>query len=138
CRPFHLRPAHILLCAGTICLTTGQIDEASSHVREVLALARRLEARGSEAHALCLAGDVASTSCIEVAEAYYCQALTLAEPRGMRPLIAHCYLGLGKLYRRKGNRERALEQIIIAMSMYREMGMQFWLEQAAAEIPQLQ
>ena len=137
-RPFHLRPAHILLCAGTICLATGQIDEASSHAREVLALARRLEARGSEAHALCLAGDVVSTSCTEDAEAYYRQALTLAVPRGMRPLIAHCHLGLGKLHRRKGNREQAREQIIIAMSMYREMGMQFWLEQAEAEIPQLQ
>src|SRR5262249_32456585 len=48
-----------------------------------------LEARGSEAHALCLAGDVVSTSCTEDAEVHYCQALTLAAPRRMRPLIAH-------------------------------------------------
>ena len=32
------------------------------------------------------------------------QAFALAEPRGMRPLIAHCHLGLGKLYRRTGDR----------------------------------
>ncbi len=30
-------------------------------------------------------------------KARYREALALAEPRGMRPLIAHCHLGLGKL-----------------------------------------
>ena len=28
----------------------------------------------------------------------------------MRPLVAHCHLGLGKLYRRTGKREQAQEQ----------------------------
>jgi hypothetical protein len=42
-------------------LSAGRIDEARSHTREALALTRRLRARGSEAHALCLTGDVAST-----------------------------------------------------------------------------
>ena len=32
---------------------------------------------------------------------------TLAEPRGMRPLVAHCDLGLGKLYFRTDKREQA-------------------------------
>ena len=47
------------------------IDEAASHAREALALTRRLGARGSEAHALCLAGDVASTGSAEDAPGYY-------------------------------------------------------------------
>ena len=54
----------------------------------------------------------------------------LAEPRGMRPLIAHCHLGLGKLYRRTGKREQAQEHLTTATTMYRAMGMRFWLEQA--------
>ena len=33
--------------------------------------------------------------------------MALAEPRGMRPLIAYCHLGLGKLYRRTGKRQEA-------------------------------
>ena len=45
----------------------------------------------------------------ERGEAHYRQALALAEPRGMRPLVAHCHLGLGKLYRRTGKREQAQE-----------------------------
>jgi hypothetical protein len=67
-------------------------------------------------------------------EAHYRQALALAEPRSMRPLVAHCHLGLGKLYRRTGQREQAREHLTIATTMYREMDMRFWLEQAEAEM----
>ena len=52
----------------------------------------------------------------------------------MRPLVAHCHLGLGKLYRRTGKREQAREHLTTATTMYREMGMRFWLEQAEMEI----
>jgi predicted protein tyrosine phosphatase len=37
----------------------------------------------------------------ERGEAHYRQALALAEPRGMRPLVAHCHHGLAKLDRRR-------------------------------------
>ena len=48
--------------------------------------------------------------------------------------VAHCHLGLGKLYARTGKREQAREHLHTAMAMYREMDMRFWLEQAEAEI----
>jgi tetratricopeptide (TPR) repeat protein len=127
----------ILTCGGRAHLSGGRIDEAARLAREALALTRRLGARGNEAHALCLAGDVASTVSAEDAEGYYREALALAEPRGMRPLIAHCHLGLGKLYRRTGQREQAQEHLATATTMYREMDMRFWLEQAEAEMGEL-
>jgi hypothetical protein len=43
----------------------------------------------------------------------------------MRPLVAHCHLGLGKLHRRIGPREQAVEHLTTATAMYREMGMPF-------------
>jgi len=52
----------------------------------------------------------------------------------MRPLQAHCHLGLGKLYRRTGTREQAQEHLTTAVRMYREMDMPFWLEKADAEL----
>jgi len=52
---------------------------------------------------------------------------------GRRPLIAHCHLRLGKLYRRTGKREQAWEHLTTATTMYREMGMTYWLEQAERE-----
>ena len=67
-------------------------------------------------------------------EGDYREALARGEPRGMRPLVAHCHLGLGKLYRRTGKREQARGHLRTATTMYREMDMRFWLEQAEAEI----
>jgi hypothetical protein len=52
----------------------------------------------------------------------------------MRPVAAHCHLGLSKLYRRTGQREHAHEHVTTAVSMYREMDMQVWLEKAETEI----
>jgi class 3 adenylate cyclase/tetratricopeptide (TPR) repeat protein len=132
-RQIHTWPALILLCAGMTYLSAGRIDEAASHAREAMALTRRLGARASEAHALCLAGDVALTAGAEDAEGYYRAALALATELGMRPLVAHCHLGLGKLYHRTDKREQAQEHLTMATTMYREMGMTYWLEKAEAE-----
>ena len=52
-------------------------------------------------------------------------------------LIAHCHLGLGKLCRRTGKREQAQEHLTAATTMYREMGMTYWLEQGEKEIGEL-
>jgi tetratricopeptide (TPR) repeat protein len=133
-RQIHFRPAFVLLCAGMTYLSAGRIDEAAGHAREALALTRRLGARASEAHALCLAGDIASAAGAEDAPGYYREALALAGELGMRPLVAHCHLGIGKLYRRTGKRDQAHEHLTTATTMYREMDMQYWLEQAEAEM----
>ena len=136
-RPNHFRPAVIPLCAGTAYLWAGRIDEAAGHAREALALTRRLGARGAEVHALCLVGDVALADGGGDAESYYREALTLAGELGMRPLVAHCHRGLGKLYRRTGKRDQAQEHLTTATTMYREMGMTYWLEKAEAELKEL-
>ena len=47
----------------------------------------------------------------------------------MRPLVAHCYLGLSKLYLRTSKPEQARKNLTAATTMYREMDMDFWLEQ---------
>jgi len=136
-RQVHSLPAFILLCAGRTHLSAGRIDKAAGYTEEALALSQRLGARASEAHALCLAGDVASARGAEDAEGYYRQALALAEPRGMRPQVAHCHFGLGQLHRCRGDSEQAQEHLSNAIAMYREMGMTYWLEQAEAELRQL-
>ena len=52
--------------------------------------------------------------------AHYREALALAEPRGMRPLVAHCHLGLGKFYRRTGKGKKAREQLDTATAKRRQ------------------
>jgi class 3 adenylate cyclase/tetratricopeptide (TPR) repeat protein len=127
----------ILRCAGMTCLSAGRMDEAASHAREALAVSRRLGARGSEAHSLCLAGDVASALGAKDARGHYRDALALAEDLRMRPLTAHCHLGLGRLCRRTGQHERAREHLATATAMYRDMNMRFWLGPAEAELAEV-
>ena len=65
------------------------------------ALARAQKEQGYEAYALRLLGSIAvhrHPTDVEPAEAHYRQALALADELGMRPLQAHCHLGLGTLY----------------------------------------
>lgn len=50
----------------------------------------------------------------------------------MRPLMANCHLGLVELHHRTGDQPRAEEHLAIATTMYREMDMGFWLEEAEA------
>ena len=120
---------------GHAWLMLGRLDEAKRLGDR--AIESSLSHRGYAAFALHLLGDVATHPDrfdAESGEAHYRQALALAEPRGMRPLVAHCHLGLGKLSRRTGKGEQAREHLTTATTMYREMEMRFWLAQAEAEM----
>ncbi len=116
---------------GRACLLLGRLDEARRLGDRAVESSPRQPAYA--ANALHLLGDIATHPDrfdAEHGEARYYQALALAEPRGMRPLVAHCHLGLGKLYRRTGKPDQAGEHLTTATTMYREMDMRFWLEQA--------
>jgi tetratricopeptide (TPR) repeat protein len=123
---------------GRACLLLGRLDEAQDLGER--AIESVPEHTGVVAHSQHLLGDIAAHPerfDAERGEAHYRQALDLAEPRRMRPLVAHCHLGLVKLYWRTGNREQARDHLTIATTMYREMDMRFWLEQAEAELRSL-
>jgi len=119
-------------------LRAGRVDEASRLGPEDLELARAHKARGREAWTLHALGEIAARrDDAEAADTHYRQTLALAESLGMRPLVAHCHLGLGKLARQIGKHERAREHLTTATAMYREMDMRFWLEQAETELKEL-
>jgi tetratricopeptide (TPR) repeat protein len=112
-------------------------SEAREAALRALHLAREHQERGDEAWALSLLGEIASHDDhpdVATAEAHYGAAMTLASELGMRPLVAHCHLGLGQLHRQTGDGGKAHEHLITAAKMYREMGMSFWLAQAEAAL----
>ena len=93
------------------------------------------EERVSQAWTLRLLGEIAAhptASRAEEAQGYYRQALELAGQFGMRPLTAHCHLGLTRLYRRTGDQAKAEEHLAAATAMCREMGVSGWTEKAEA------
>ena len=115
---------------GIMALFGAPVAQLST-IRQALDVARTSSQRGREAHALRLLGDVqAFGGETNQAAASYVRGLTLGGELGMCPLVAHCHLGLGKLYGRTGKRQQAHEHLTTATTMYREMGMGFWLEKA--------
>jgi hypothetical protein len=66
-------------------------------------MSRAQAQRGTEAWAWRLLGEIAAATDppgIREAETAYREALTRASSLGLRPLVSHCHLGLGTLYRR--------------------------------------
>jgi predicted ATPase len=124
-----------------VCLLAGRHDEAWQHARRALDLARQYRERGYEALALRQLGAVyvhADSPDVKPAETSYRQALALAEQLGMRPLMAHCHLGLGRLYCQTGRVEQARTALSAAIGLYRTMDMTFWLPQAEAALAQVE
>jgi tetratricopeptide (TPR) repeat protein len=118
----------------------GRLEEAHALAEHALALARGHQARGHQAYALRLLGEIAAHRDPPeraLAESFYQQALALAEELGMRPLQAHCHLGLGLLYLKIGSGALARPEMSAAIGLYRAMDMTFWLPQAEGAMASL-
>ena len=118
---------------GRAALVLGRLDDARRLGDRAVDFSPRQP--GFAPHALHLLGDIAGHPDrfdAERAQGRYRTALALAEPRGMRPVMAHCHFGLGRVARRTGAGEQGEAQLTTAIAMYRELDMPFWLAQAEA------
>jgi tetratricopeptide (TPR) repeat protein len=125
---------------GEAYLLAFRIEDASQQAQQALERSRDLKQREYEAYALRLLGEIAAQRQpldAEAAVATYRQAMTLAQELGMRPLQAHCHLGLGTLYAQIGQGEQARAALTTAIGLYRAMDMTFWLPQAEAALAQV-
>ena len=128
------------LSLGQAHLLAGRVEEAHTLAEGVLAQARTHQERGNEAYALHLLGAIAAHRDppeSEQAGVHYRQALTLADELDMRPLVAHCHRGLGRLYAQLGQQEQARIALSTAIEMYRAMEMTFWLPETEAALAQV-
>ena len=55
----------------------------------------------------------------------------------MRPLQAHCHLGLGTLYANTERPEMTRTELAAAIALYRSMDMTFWLPQAESTLARM-
>jgi tetratricopeptide (TPR) repeat protein len=121
---------------ASVYLAAGRLTEARTEIDRALALVERRKALGHRPLLLRLQAELVSRSekgtAVETVSSWD-DAMRAATELRMRPLVAHCHLGLGKLYRRTGKREQAHEHLTTAITMYREMDMRLWLEKAAVE-----
>lgn len=75
---------------------------------------------------------------VEIAEKNYTLAVTLAKKLEMRPLEAHCYLSLGKLYQRVNKLKKGKNYLVKAGLMYRGLSMDYWQYKAEASLNELE
>jgi tetratricopeptide (TPR) repeat protein len=121
-------------------LLDGRADAAQDLAANALQLSREHKEKGQQAWALWLLGEIASGRDpldVDGARGFYREATTLGEALGMQPLLAHCQLGLGTLYRRAGRRQISLEALTGAAALFRRLDMSGWLDKAAAEVNEL-
>ena len=121
-------------------LLVGKLEEATSLANQVLESSQTQGYRGHTALSLYVLAESllhADVSDMAKAEDHYDHAMALANELRMRPLVAHCHVGLGKLYRRTGDYEKAKTQLANGVAMMREMEMGLWLEKAEAELKEL-
>jgi tetratricopeptide (TPR) repeat protein len=144
-----VRPNVPIIGADEICMTylseayllAGRREEAIQVAGRALALSSERNLRGQQAWVLRLLGDIAvqrDPPEVEPAEDRYRQGLALAEELGMRPLQAHCRLGLGTLYAKSGRRGEARTELSAAIELYRAIDMTFWLPQAEAALAEVE
>jgi tetratricopeptide (TPR) repeat protein len=117
-------------------LLAGRFSDARRSTDRALQLCRLHGQRLIEPEALRIAGEVSARQIspdVGGALHYQRQALTLATDLGMRPLVARCHFGLGKIHQRVGDLEQARQHLDTATTMFREMEMTSWLEHDGGE-----
>ena len=116
-------------------LLADRPEEAAGVVARVLDQSTAKNELGVRAWALWLQGSIAArrTRSNETAAlAHYRQALALAEARDMRPLVAHCHLGMGEVHSAAGQSGQARSALAQAHRLYAQIGMPHWTKRCEA------
>jgi class 3 adenylate cyclase/tetratricopeptide (TPR) repeat protein len=127
--------ASALACLSEAYLMAGRPDDATESASRALGHARHHKERGNQAWILRLLAQIAAhrdPPDVAKAEDRYRHAIGLAEELEMRPLVAHCRLGLGRLCERTGRLSEAEQHLAAATVLFRDMNMRFWLGEAEA------
>lgn len=116
-----------------VTMLAGRPEEAHPLAVAYLTQRRTIGAKGYEAWALHLVADVTAelgSSFESQARAWYAEAMELARRLEMRPLLARCQLGLGRLELRLGRRAEGKAALATAAEGFRAMAMSGWLQRA--------
>jgi class 3 adenylate cyclase/tetratricopeptide (TPR) repeat protein len=118
------------LYLGDTHLQLGDLENARGLVEEALRLSRKNNEKFYEATALIFLGRIlgrAETPQILKAEECVLQGMKIADELKAKPAYAQGHLFLGELYAHGGQKEKALENLTKAETMFQEMGMDYWL-----------
>ena len=110
----------------------GNLNEAKVHAEQALKLSQTNHERYAEGVSWLSLERVLGKmegSQLHKAEEYILQGMKILEELETKPAFAQGYLTLGQLYADAGQKEKALETLKKAETMFQEMGMDFYLAQ---------
>jgi tetratricopeptide (TPR) repeat protein len=117
---------HSLTILGAAYRCIGQHRLATDTLSRALKLAGESEEWGFESWAMASMARIQfDAQNLQAARHWYLKALEQASIHFMRPLVAHCYQGLGDTYRCLGQNDEAQSAFEKATDMYRSMNMVF-------------
>jgi hypothetical protein len=114
-------------------IVVGRLDEARQFAESSLALARAQRARGLQARALRVLGEVLASGDnpdAKASELLYGEAMTLAERLGLRPLVSRCRVGMAAVYLKTGKKDQARTALAAAADDFGRMEMTRWRERS--------
>ena len=121
------------LYLGDTYLQLGDLENARGFMEEGLRLSQKNNEKYYEAIAWILLGRVLGrreTPNIRKAEECILQGMKIADELKAKPCYAQGHLFLGELYAYGGQKEKALENLKRAETMFQDMGMDYWLAEA--------
>ena len=121
---------------GEAYLFAGRREDAEREGERALQLALERGERGNQVYAHRLLGNAAAEDDpprVDIARHHYGAGLALAETLGMRPLLARCHLGLGRLERQLGNSGAARRHLGAATELFEALQMKYWLDRLALD-----
>jgi class 3 adenylate cyclase/tetratricopeptide (TPR) repeat protein len=121
-------------------LLAGRLEEGVKEAKRAYELAEASKQQAKIAHTLRILGEMHSagdSSQLEEAKRYFVRALHLAIELGMRPLQAHCHLGLSRVYGRQNLVADSKEHITEAVWLYKTLEMGSWLREAERQLSDL-
>jgi hypothetical protein len=129
-----------MACVSAGYMVADRLEAAEAFAGRGLEFSHESKDQGSQAWLLCILGNLASRRSpfnAELVRANYTTALNLAQKLGMRPVQAHCHLGLGQIHARAKEFPKARSELLSAVELYRAMSMPFWLSKAEAALGEL-
>jgi DNA-binding SARP family transcriptional activator len=124
----------VLTCLGRVHLLVDRFAEARRFGARALELAMSYGELAVEADARRLLAELAlseaTSSAVDAADDELRHALDIARMRALRPLSAHCHVGLARISQRRDKYDDAREHLGTAITMYREMEMPYWVRRA--------
>jgi tetratricopeptide (TPR) repeat protein len=115
--------------AGMVDLDSGDLKKARQRAEEALKIAQKNHQHG-EGTVWILLGRIfgkADQPQVDKAEESYLQGIKILEELKIKAYYASGYYYLGELYTDTGQKDKALETLKTAESLFRGMGMDYWL-----------